>query len=146
MNGELIWAMKIPVDYESNIPSASPIQSGKYLIVPISTFETVLAMDPRHECCKTSGGIAAVDVNSGKILWTHRIEEEAKSIGKGFITRVEKFAPSGSAVWNAPGIDITDKRIFFGTGQSFKASFAIQRCHNLDGLGIRRKNLVNSNA
>ena len=47
MNGELIWAMKIPVDYESNIPSASPIQSGKYLIVPISTYETVLAMDPR---------------------------------------------------------------------------------------------------
>ena len=73
-----------------------------------------------YECCKTSGGIA-IDVNSGKILWTHRIEEEAKSIGKGFITRVEKFAPSGSAVWNAPGIDITDKRIFFGTGQSLQS-------------------------
>ena len=43
LSGELIWASKIPVDYESNIPSASPVQSGKYLIVPISTFETVLA-------------------------------------------------------------------------------------------------------
>ena len=32
MNGELIWTSKIPVDYESNIPSASPIQSGNYLI------------------------------------------------------------------------------------------------------------------
>ena len=121
MNGELIWTTKIPVDYESNIPSASPIQSGNYLIVPISTYETVLAMDPRHECCKTSGGIAAVGVDSGKILWTHRIEEEPKNIGKGLITRVKKFAPSGSAVWNAPGIDVTDKRIFFGTGQSLQS-------------------------
>ena len=51
---------------------------------------------------KASGGIAAVDVRIRKDNMEHRIEEEAKSIGKGFITRVEKFAPSGSAVWNAP--------------------------------------------
>ena len=121
LSGELIWKSKIPVDYESNIPSASPVQSGKYLIVPISTFETVLAIDPRHECCKTSGGIAAVDTVSGEIIWTHRIEEKSKSLGKGLITRIEKFAPAGSAVWNAPGIDREDKRIFFGTGQSLQS-------------------------
>ena len=121
LSGELIWASKIPVDYESNIPSASPVQSGKYLIVPISTFETVLAIDPRHECCKTSGGIAAVDTDSGEIIWTHRIEEKSKSLGKTLITRMEKFAPAGSAVWNAPGIDREDKRIFFGTGQSLQS-------------------------
>ena len=78
-------------------------------------------MDPRYECCKTSGGIAAIDTITGKILWIHRIEEKSKSLGKALITRLEKFAPAGSAVWNAPAIDANEKRIFFGTGQSLQS-------------------------
>ena len=69
-------------------------------------------MDPRYECCKTSGGIAAIDTITGKILWTQRIEEKSKSLGKGLVTRLEKFAPAGSAVWNAPGIDAKKKGYF----------------------------------
>ena len=57
-------------------------------------------MDPRYECCKSSGGIAAIDTITGKILWIHRIEENSKSLGKVLVTRLEKFAPKGMAVWN----------------------------------------------
>ena len=121
ITGKLLWKTKIPVEFASNIPSASPVVSGRYLIIPISTFETVLAMDPRYECCKTSGGIAAIDTITGKILWMHRIEEKSKSLGKALITRLEKFAPAGSAVWNAPAIDANEKKIFFGTGQSLQS-------------------------
>ena len=121
ITGKLLWKTKLPVEFDSNIPSASPVVSGRYLIIPISTFETVLAMDPRYECCKTSGGIAAIDTITGKILWIHRIEEKSKSLGKALVTRLEKFAPAGSAVWNAPTIDAYEKRIFFGTGQSLQS-------------------------
>jgi polyvinyl alcohol dehydrogenase (cytochrome) len=91
---------------------------GSYVLVPISTHETVFAIDPTYECCKTSGGMAALDSSTGEIIWNHRILEEAQFTEKGLITRVKKFAPSGAAVWNAPGVDIEEGRVFFGTGQS----------------------------
>ena len=118
LDGQLIWKTKIPKEHESNLSSASPIHVGNYLLVPISTYETVLAIDPTYECCKSSGGMAALDSSSGEIIWNHRVLNEAQFTEKGLITRVKKFAPSGAAVWNAPGVDIEEGRVFFGTGQS----------------------------
>jgi len=118
LDGKLIWTTKIPKEYESNTSSASPVHVGSYVLVPISTYETVLAIDPSYECCKTSGGMVALDSSTGEIIWNHRILEEAQFTEKGLITRVKKFAPSGAAVWNAPGVDIQEGRVFFGTGQS----------------------------
>ena len=121
IDGSIIWKRKILKDHESNTASASPLQVGKFLLVPISTYETVMAIDPKYECCKSSGAIVAIDTVTGKILWNHRVEERAKNIGKGLITRTKKYAPAGSAVWNAPGVDIEEERIFFGTGQSLQS-------------------------
>ena len=47
-DGKLIWKTQIPKEYESNTSSASPIHVGNYLLVPISTYETVLAIDPTY--------------------------------------------------------------------------------------------------
>ena len=118
LDGKLIWETKIPKEYESNTSSASPVHVANFLLVPISTYETVLAIDPSYECCKTSGGMAALNSASGEIIWNHRVLKQAQFTEKGLITRVKKFAPSGAAVWNAPGVDIEDGRVFFGTGQS----------------------------
>jgi len=118
LDGGLIWETIIPKDKESNIASGSLIQIDKLLFVPISTYETALAINPKHECCKSSGGMAALDTINGKILWNHRILDEAKFIKKGLLTRTKKYAPAGAAVWNAPGVDVEDGRVFFGTGQS----------------------------
>ena len=118
LDGKLIWETKIPKEYESNTSSASPVHVGNFLLVPISTYETVLAIDPSYECCKTSGGMVALNSASGEIIWNHRVLKQAQFTEKGLITRVKKFAPSGAAVWNAPGVDIEDGRVFFGTGQS----------------------------
>ena len=54
LDGKLIWETKIPKEYESNTSSASPVHVGNFLLVPISTYETVLGIDPSYECCKTS--------------------------------------------------------------------------------------------
>ena len=122
LDGKLIWETKIPKEYESNTSSASPVHVGNFLLVPISTYETVLAIDPSYECCKTSGGMAALNSASGEIIWNHRVLKQAQFTEKGLITRVKKFAPSGAAVWNAPGVDIEDGRVFFGTGQKYTIS------------------------
>ena len=121
VDGSLIWKTKIPKEHESNTPSASPLQVDRYLLIPVSTYETVMAMDPRYECCQSSGAMVAIDTETGNILWNHRVEQKPKNVGKGFISRSKKFAPSGSAVWNSPAVDIKEGRVFFGTGQSLQS-------------------------
>ena len=121
VDGSLIWKTKIPKEHESNTPSASPLQVDRYLLIPVSTYETVMAMDPRYECCKSSGAMVAIDTETGNILWNHRVEQKPKNVGKGLISRSKKYAPSGSAVWNSPAVDIKEGRVFFGTGQSLQS-------------------------
>ena len=118
ITGQLIWKVNIPKETEWSTASASPILVGSRLVVPLSTIETVAPINPKHECCKSSGGVALLDAKTGDIIWSHRVLEEAKYVGKVFVTRTKKFAPAGAAVWNAPGVDLVNKRVFFGTGQS----------------------------
>ena len=118
ISGQLIWKVNIPKETQWSTSSASPILVGSKLVVPLSTIETVAPINPKHECCTSSGGIALLDAETGNIIWNHRVLEEAKYVGKVFVTRTKKFAPAGAAVWNAPGVDLVNKRIFFGTGQS----------------------------
>ena len=61
---------------------------------------------------KASGGMIAINSENGEIIWNHRIEEQAKFTKKGLITRTKKYAPSGSAVWNSPSIDLRKERFF----------------------------------
>ena len=112
------FSVNIPKETEWSTASASPILVRSRLVVPLSTIETIAPINPKHECCKSSGGVALLDAKTGDIIWSHRVLEEAKYVGKVFVTRTKKFAPAGAAVWNAPGVDLVNKRIFFGTGQS----------------------------
>ena len=41
ISGKLAWKTKIPIEFSSNIPSASPVISGRYLII-LYPYETVL--------------------------------------------------------------------------------------------------------
>ena len=91
VDGTIVWKTKIPKEHESNTPSASPLQVDRYLLIPVSTYETVMAMDPRYECCKSSGAMVAIDTATGNILWNHRVEQKPKSIGKGLISRSKKY-------------------------------------------------------
>jgi polyvinyl alcohol dehydrogenase (cytochrome) len=118
LNGQLIWKVNIPKETEWSTSSASPVVVGEKLVVPLSTIETIAPLDPKHECCKSSGGMALLETKTGNIVWNHRVLEEAKYVGKVFVTRTKKYAPAGAAVWNAPGVDPENKTVFFGTGQS----------------------------
>ena len=120
-DGSIAWKTKIDKEFESNTSSASPVFGGNYLFIPVSTYETVMAIDPNYECCKTSGWMVVINTENGKIKWNHRIEEQAKFTKKGLITRTKKYAPAGSAVWNSPSIDLEESIIFFGTGQSLQS-------------------------
>ena len=121
LEGILVWKTRLPRESEWNLSSGSISITNSHLIIPISTVETIAPLNPVYECCTTSGGIAKVDIQTGELIWYHRIEKPAELVGKVRVTRTKKYAPSGSAVWNTPGIDLARNLVFFGTGQSLQS-------------------------
>jgi len=119
--GKLVWKTQLPRESDWNLSSGSISIVDSHLIIPISTVETIAPLNPMYECCTTSGGIAKVDIETGELIWYHRIEKPAEVVGKVRVTRTKKYAPAGSAVWNTPGIDLTRNLVFFGTGQSLQS-------------------------
>ena len=118
LEGKAKWTKKIDKDSPYDFATGSLSLEDSILIIPLSTVETAVAANPAHPCCTSSGGIAAVNAITGELLWRHRVLPEAKRVGRVLPTFVKKYAPAGASVWNAPGIDINNRQVFFGTGQS----------------------------
>ncbi len=121
LTGKLVWKTQLPRESDWNLSSGSISITNSHLIIPISTAETIAPLNPTHECCTTSGGITKVDIETGKLVWYHRVLKPAEFMGKVRITRTKKYAPAGAAIWNTPGIDVTRNLVFFGTGQSIQS-------------------------
>ena len=87
------------------------------LYVPLSSFEVAAAGLPTHECCRSHGGIAALDATTGKALWRYDTTPHAV---RTTVTRdgTQLWGPSGAPVWNSPTVDATRGVLYFGTGQN----------------------------
>lgn len=117
-NGELLWRSDFN---EEPVPlfSGSPLVFEDKVFVPISSMEVGLAANPFYGCCTTSGGMAALDISSGKLLWYRpTIEEPAQIIGRHYLF-VEEWGPSGAPVWGAPTLDTQRRLLYYGTGQNY---------------------------
>lgn len=132
-DGALIWHTEID---DEPIPwySGTPLVTETAVYVPISSLEVALAANPLFGCCTSSGGMAALDIATGKKRWyLPTIEAPAQETGShwGF---VQKYGPSGAPVWAAPSFDAETGLLFFGTGQNYShpttdtsdALFAVQ--------------------
>jgi len=115
-DGKLLWKTKI--EGLLHISNSAALPDGK-LFVPIAGTETFAPMNPNYECCRSRGGVAAFDANTGKILWkTDSIAEPLKVIGENEKGK-QVWGPSGASVWNTPTIDLKRKRVYAGTGNSY---------------------------
>lgn len=117
-NGEFIWHATVE-DEPAPWYSGSPLVLGDVVILPVSSQEVGMAVNPLYGCCTTSGGMAAFDINTGEKIWyTPTIEAEAQVTGSHFFF-VQKHGPSGAPVWAAPSYAAELGWIFFGTGQNY---------------------------
>jgi polyvinyl alcohol dehydrogenase (cytochrome) len=114
--GRLRWRERVKWFPTSIVSGPATYFDGR-LYVPVSSFEVAAAGLPTHECCRSHGGVAALDAMTGAALW--RFDTTAHA-AKTTINRdgVQMWGPSGAVVWNAPTIDAKRGALYFGTGQN----------------------------
>lgn len=113
---EIIWKADVRLADTTTITGSISYQ-GDRLFVPISSYEVAAAGNPQHICCKSHGGVIALDVDSGERQWEWHATADATQQG---VDRDGKpvFGPSGVSVWSTPTIDAGRNRLYVGTGEN----------------------------
>jgi len=114
--GKLRWRERVKWFPTSIISGPITYFDGR-LYVPLSSFEVAAAGLPTHECCRTHGGIQALDALNGKSVWRFDTTPHA---ARTYVNRdgVQMWGPSGAVVWNSPTVDAKRGALYFGTGQN----------------------------
>lgn len=116
-DGKMLWSQVVK-DTVNNLSASAAYYDGK-LFVPLTGTETLTGANLDYECCKTRGGVVALDANTGKVLWrTSSIPEPLQQIGENSKGKV-RYGPAGASVWNTPTVDAKRKLIYVGTGNNF---------------------------
>jgi len=114
--GKLIWRVDATIS-EHTMLTGAQIQHGNRLIVPVSLYEVGLATNPEYECCKSHGGVIALDAATGERLWTAHMTAEAEP-QELTDAGTRSWGPSGAPVWSTPTVDGKRGLVYVGTGQN----------------------------
>jgi polyvinyl alcohol dehydrogenase (cytochrome) len=116
--GRLVWKLSVK-DHKAVRTAGSPQLHEGRLYVPVSSFEEVLASDPKYECCTFRGSVVAIDATSGRLIWrTHSITTASQTTRQNSVG-TQLYGPSGAGTFSPPTIDTRLKRLYFTTGNSY---------------------------
>ncbi len=116
-SGKLLWTAHPEENFTARVTAAPTYHNGR-IYVPFSSFEEFSAATATYECCKSLGGVAALDANTGKVLWlTHVVPDLPKPTRKNS-QGVQQWGPAGGSVWNSPTVDPVRHAVYFGTGDA----------------------------
>ncbi len=112
----IVWQQAARI-YETSVITGSISYHDDRLFVPVSSYEVAVSGSPSHVCCKSHGGVIALDARDGKPLWQWHGTGEATLQGRN-AAGGELYGPSGVSVWSTPTIDAKRNRIYIGTGEN----------------------------
>jgi polyvinyl alcohol dehydrogenase (cytochrome) len=115
-DGRLRWSRNVRLFQTSVISGAITSHDGR-LFVPISSFEVAVAGMPTHECCRSHGGVVALNAANGELLWEYHTTPDAE---KTVLNRAgtQMWGPSGASVWSTPTVDAKRGLVYVGTGEN----------------------------
>jgi polyvinyl alcohol dehydrogenase (cytochrome) len=116
--GRLLWKTKVD---ESPVARAtgSPLLHEGRMYVPLTASEDYLGAFPNYECCKSRGGVVAIDMREGTRIWkSETVTEPARPTRKNS-RGTQLWGPSGAGVWSSPTLDTKLKRIYIATGNNY---------------------------
>ncbi|NND68825.1 MAG: PQQ-binding-like beta-propeller repeat protein, partial [Halioglobus sp.] len=115
-NFEVEWQRAAQL-YETSVITGSITHHGNQLFVPVSSYEVAVSGSPDHVCCKSHGGVIALDVNSGEQQWAWHGTQDATLQGQN-ADGANLYGPSGVSVWSTPTVDAERGLIYIGTGEN----------------------------
>lgn len=113
---DVVWQTQAKL-FETSVITGTISYADSRLFVPISSYEVAVSGSPTHVCCKSHGGIIALDADNGDKLWQWESTDYASLRGLN-ADGLEQYGPSGAVVWTTPAIDSKRQRIYFGTGEN----------------------------
>ncbi len=103
-SGKLLWNAHPEENFTARVTAAPTYYNGR-IYVPISSFEEFSAATATYECCKSLGGVAALDASTGKVLWlTHVVPDLPKPTAQELAGR----AAMGPGGWL--GVELANHR------------------------------------
>ncbi len=117
-SGELMWRAHLDDHLTARVTGSPQVANG-VAYIPVSSYEEVMALAPKYECCTFRGSVVALDLKSGRRLWkTFTIADSAlpTTLAKN---GVQQRGPSGAAIWSAPTIDARRGVLYVSTGNNY---------------------------
>ncbi len=115
--GRELWVTHVDDNFATRVTAAPALYHGR-LYVPISGWEGFSAKVLDYPCCTEVGSVAALDANTGTLLWKrYTIAERPHPTHKNS-RGVQLWAPAGVPVWNTPTVDARRRALYVGTGDA----------------------------
>jgi polyvinyl alcohol dehydrogenase (cytochrome) len=116
LTGKPIWRTEVRLHESQRITGTPVIHDGR-VFAPLSGVEINYTRDDAYECCKAQGAVVALDLRTGKKLWTGRTMPEATQQKKNR-AGAQLWGPSGAPIWSTPAIDAKRNVLYVGTGEN----------------------------
>jgi len=115
--GTLLWKSQVDTHPLARIVGAPVLYNDRLYVATAST-EDKMAGNSGYGCCTFRGGVAALDIGSGRILWkSYTVLQEPQPTRKNS-AGVQEFGPAGAAIVAAPTIDPKRNVLYVATGGS----------------------------
>ena len=114
--GALLWKTQVDSHPAAIITQSAVVHNGRVYVGVASQEEAFAAVIPRsfYPCCFFRGSMAALDENTGQILW------KTYMVPPGY---------SGGAVWGSgPAIDVKRGQLYIATGNNYSVPQAVLDC------------------
>jgi len=138
--GKLIWKKRAGFHPESSVTGSVVVYDG-LVYVPITSFEVISSINPEFGCCSSSGGLVALEANTGIEKWVHRVIEDKPEISGHKKNGKPIFGPSGAPVWCSPTVDKKRGLIYIGTGENYTVP-ATQTSDAIQALDLKTGKLI----
>jgi polyvinyl alcohol dehydrogenase (cytochrome) len=123
--GDLIWKTQLDGHFTAVI-TQSPVASGNRVYVGVASSEEGLAafFPFVYDCCTFRGSVAAVDLQTGAILWKTFTAPPPPSAAT---PPSERY--SGNGVWGStPVVDLKRKSLYVTTGNNYNVPSTVKDC------------------
>lgn len=112
--GDLLWSTQVESHPAAIITQSATVFAGVAYVGVSSLEELLSAVVPGYTCCSFRGSMAALDVETGALLW------------KTYMAPVDY---SGNAVWgSSPAIDVKRGSVYIATGNNYSVPGDVLAC------------------